>query len=484
MVQWSAREYIDMPDETATRELTVTKRGRHAHLRLHRARARQSGVGINCCYWATWGAMFAPIFPLLAWDVTWNEGVARPIRLIAPEGTVVNCRRPAPISIATVGTVQIVNNLSTLRALEDVRGQRPLPRSCDGRLARQPCACRDPRHQRRGRVLHRAADRHVRRRGRRTSVRRRRRPRRGDPERRLAVGQRSRAKSSIRRFATSIRRVVPDSGGPGKLRGGVCHEYAFTPHGLGDGSLGVVLFGKGTRAPMSLGIFGGYPGCNVGYITFRNGNVDELPESLEETPARASGRPVLGPRSALEAGDIQYVRFMGGGGYGDPIDRDPQAVLRDVDAAGWSRVGAARDIYGVVLDVAASGVDEPATRARRLEIRSERTGGSVIRSDSSCRCTRGRACESANTCNARRTGRPSAHGVARRSRRQVRIGRTSRALRASPLSRAGPHRPDSDEFRLIEACCPGCGTLLEVELAAVGDSPLHDRIESWPNRAQ
>ena len=64
----------------------------------------QTELGVNCSYWATWGGLFAPIFPLLAWDVTWNEGVTRPIRLVAPEGTVVNCIRPAPISIATVGT--------------------------------------------------------------------------------------------------------------------------------------------------------------------------------------------------------------------------------------------------------------------------------------------------------------------------------------------------------------------------------------------
>ena len=74
----------------------------------------QTELGVNCSYWATWGGLFAPIFPLLAWDVTWNEGVTRPIRLVAPEGTIVNCVRPAPISIATVGTIQIVNNLSTL----------------------------------------------------------------------------------------------------------------------------------------------------------------------------------------------------------------------------------------------------------------------------------------------------------------------------------------------------------------------------------
>ena len=84
-----------------------------------------------------------------------------------------------------------------------------------------------------------------------------------------------------------FRRAVPDSGGPGKYRGGVCHEYAFTPNGT-KGPMGLVLFGKGTRAPMSLGIFGGYPGCNVGYSTFRGANVDELPGASTSYAASAS----------------------------------------------------------------------------------------------------------------------------------------------------------------------------------------------------
>ncbi len=110
---WCAREYIDMPGGSCKVELTATKQGDELTYDFTGS-SPQVDLGINCCYWATWGGMFAPIFPLLAWDVTWNEGVTRPIRLIAPEGTVVNCIRPAPISIATVGTIQIVNNLSTL----------------------------------------------------------------------------------------------------------------------------------------------------------------------------------------------------------------------------------------------------------------------------------------------------------------------------------------------------------------------------------
>ena len=102
-----------MPGGSCRVELTATKQGDTLGYDFTGS-SPQVELGINCCYWATWGAMFAPIFPLLAWDVTWNEGVTRPIALVAPEGTVVNCVRPAPISIATVGTIQIVNNLSTI----------------------------------------------------------------------------------------------------------------------------------------------------------------------------------------------------------------------------------------------------------------------------------------------------------------------------------------------------------------------------------
>lgn len=477
--QWSAREYIDMADETATVMLTGTKRGDTLTYDFTGS-SDQLGVGINCCYWATWGAMFAPIFPLLAWDVTWNEGVARPMRLIAPEGTVVNCRRPAPISVATVGTVQIVNNLSTV-LLSKMFGA-------------------SDRYRDRATAVWHGSHAHVETHGINAEGEFFIAPltdtfagAAGARAFRDGVDLGGEIPNVVSRWANAesqelntplrylYRRVVPDSGGPGKHRGGVCHEYAFTPHGLGDGSLGVVLFGKGTRAPMSLGIFGGYPGCNVDYITFRNGNVDELPESLEETRGEPRVAQSWG-HIALEAGDIQYVRFMGGGGYGDPIDRDPQAVLRDIDQR-LVTVGAARDIYGVVLDVAASGVDEPATRARRLEIRSERTGGSVIeataRADVPGTGMRigeylQRTADGATQCTwCGETFSPPGADWKDHS-----------ALRASPLSRAGAHRPDSDEFRLIEACCPSCGTLLEVELTRSGDSPLHDRIESWPNRAQ
>ena len=58
----------------------------------------QSKYSVNCSKWASLGGLFAPLFPLLCFDIVWNEGAIRPIKMIAPEGTIVNCTRPAPNS--------------------------------------------------------------------------------------------------------------------------------------------------------------------------------------------------------------------------------------------------------------------------------------------------------------------------------------------------------------------------------------------------
>jgi acetone carboxylase gamma subunit len=44
------------------------------------------------------------------------------------------------------------------------------------------------------------------------------------------------------------------------------------------------------------------------------------------------------------------------------------------------------------------------------------------------------------------------------------------------LSSGGPHRPDSSELFLRQFFCPGCGTLLDTEVARSTDPPLHDRV--------
>ncbi|HET9286530.1 MAG TPA: hydantoinase B/oxoprolinase family protein [Gaiella sp.] len=470
--EWRVREYIDMPGANAKVELTATKEGDTLTYDFTGS-SPQVELGVNCSYWATWGGLFAPIFPLLAWDVTWNEGVTRPIRLIAPEGTIVNCIRPAPISIATVGTIQIVNNLSTL-VLSKLFGasERYAHRStavwhgshahvethgftAEGEFFVAPltdtfCGAAGARAFADGVDMGGEIPNIV---------------------SRWANAESQELNTPIRYL---FRRAVPDSGGPGKYRGGVCHEYAFTPNGANE--VGLVLFGKGTRAPMSLGIFGGYPGCNVGYTTFRQANVHELPDRLEELRGSEQFDQFWGTLE-LHDGDVQYVRFMGGGGYGDPLDREPELVLRDV-LAGLVTDGPARDIYGVV--VAAGSVDGDATRARRRELRAERLGRPLEAAD--------------ERSDVPRTGKRLAEYLQRTASDATQCTwcgtevapagtdwKDHAVLRRLPVEETGPNRTVAGEFFLIEAFCPGCATLLDAELAAGDDPPLHDRVRSWPD---
>jgi N-methylhydantoinase B len=74
----------------------------------------------------------------------------------------------------------------------------------------------------------------------------------------------------------------------------------------------------------------------------------------------------------LQPGERIVSRSGGGGGYGDPLDRDPAAVLEDV-LEGWVSVEQAATVYGVELrgqtDSGEPAVDEEATRSRRAELR-------------------------------------------------------------------------------------------------------------------
>ena len=91
--EWQSRQYLDVNGETATVRLTMTKTGDSLVFDFTGS-SEQSRHAINCTKWASLGGLFAPLFPLLCHDITWNEGVIRPVEMIAPEGSIVNCTRP------------------------------------------------------------------------------------------------------------------------------------------------------------------------------------------------------------------------------------------------------------------------------------------------------------------------------------------------------------------------------------------------------
>ncbi|HEX9146036.1 MAG TPA: hydantoinase B/oxoprolinase family protein [Candidatus Binatia bacterium] len=138
-----------------------------------------------------------------------------------------------------------------------------------------------------------------------------------------------------------------DSGGPGKFRGGLgcTREYQL----LEDAA--VRVRGKGdmrSKFP-PWGVLGGKAARTGAYSI--NG------EELEETVREARIKP----------GDIVRVNMNAGGGYGDPLERDPDLVLGDV-LDGYVSIAGAREDYGVVIS-RDEGVDYEATAKLRKERR-------------------------------------------------------------------------------------------------------------------
>ncbi|MGO4835000.1 hydantoinase B/oxoprolinase family protein, partial [Rhizobiaceae sp. 2RAB30] len=125
--------------------------------------------------------------------------------------------------------------------------------------------------------------------------------------------------------------IRPDSGGPGQWRGGV--GQMMTVQSLADGGVVVARGMERLRFP-PWGISGGKPGGTLKAI-FNCGKADERPiAKIHEL--------------ALNKGDTLTILMPGGGGYGNPFDRDPDAVLRDV-LDGFVTLASARDDYGVVI---------------------------------------------------------------------------------------------------------------------------------------
>lgn len=158
-------------------------------------------------------------------------------------------------------------------------------------------------------------------------------------------------------------KILTDSAGPGEFRGGA----------------GVIKTGRYTQVSNAV----------LSYICDRarsvvwgiNGGLPSIPHGMWVQRADTGEKKWHGALFSdlpVSTGDLFGRPTAGGGGYGDPLKRDPEAVLRDVEDDYVSVERAAKD-YGVVLsvidlDLAAYEIDWPATEAQRKEIAAARHG--------------------------------------------------------------------------------------------------------------
>ncbi|MBU2531883.1 MAG: hydantoinase B/oxoprolinase family protein [Alphaproteobacteria bacterium] len=141
----------------------------------------------------------------------------------------------------------------------------------------------------------------------------------------------------------------PDRAGAGKYRGGVPYRRDYRLEA--DEAVLQVRSDRSTVQPF--GLYGGSPGA---------------PSENWLDPDGEAKRLASKPTMDFRKGDVFRHIHAGGGGWGDPLDRNLAAVLKDVRNEFLSAAKAAMD-YGVVIDTASWSIDEAATATRRDEIR-------------------------------------------------------------------------------------------------------------------
>jgi N-methylhydantoinase B len=169
------------------------------------------------------------------------------------------------------------------------------------------------------------------------------------------------------------RKEVVDSAGAGKFRGGTALEFQVI---LWDaaGEADVLMVGVGAEFRNSLGISGGYPAANSQIAVLRNSNVREVLKSRVLSFNELEGEEERhGTRDIFKIKDVDVLRIScsGGGGWGDPIERDPELVCEDV-VTGYTSIEMAEEAYGVILDPKKLEVNIDKTKECREKIRVER----------------------------------------------------------------------------------------------------------------
>ncbi|HEX2160214.1 MAG TPA: hydantoinase B/oxoprolinase family protein [Thermoleophilaceae bacterium] len=161
---------------------------------------------------------------------------------------------------------------------------------------------------------------------------------------------------------TTRHEFIPDSGGPGRFRGGVGVEKGAI---LQQAESTVMSYSCDRARSITWGIGGGLPSNPHGVWLDPDGPERHYLGAWFASMPAAKGTTFTRPSA-------------GGGGYGDPLERDPNAVREDV-ADGYVTIERAAKDYGVVIrtvdeDLAAYEVDEAATLAERERIAANRLG--------------------------------------------------------------------------------------------------------------
>ena len=300
----------------------------------------QVNWGGNVVYNFTYAYVFMAIKSMFGPDIPNNDGCAKPVKLKAPEGTVVHCKFPAAVAARLVIGHYITEII--YRALSEVAPVKVIAAS--GGTPAQMNVFYGKRND--GRPWHSVIIRGG-----------------GMGASSLSDGNyvyifpANGANTPVEIFESDTplivenRGLLSDSGGPGRMKGGIGQREVFRVPDDQYAPLPPVNLGiqAGRHIHPPEGLFGGKPGAKAQFLV--NG---------------APGNPF--GLTQLKPGDVVPIDAAGGGGCGNPLDRDPDAIARDV-IEGYVSLAKAREEYGVVLNPQTLKVDEEVTRKLRESLR-------------------------------------------------------------------------------------------------------------------
>jgi acetophenone carboxylase len=172
-----------------------------------------------------------------------------------------------------------------------------------------------------------------------------------------------------------------NSGGFGRFRGGTGVEHVTMVHG--SDLLSVLHFGSGGKVPVNQGLFGGYPGASSYFDWFLDTDIcerlkegDPIPFEVTKLTEYLKGEFLPGqpnaPSRVLKSGDMWVSTSCGGGaGLGDPLERDPETIARDIENKVVT-LDIAERAYCVAIHPETLRVDYEETQRRRKKSISER----------------------------------------------------------------------------------------------------------------
>jgi N-methylhydantoinase B len=342
----------------------------------------QTTSDVNSTFPSTRALIGVAITNTLFWDVPWSDGKFAPLRLVVPEGSVLNCRFPAACAAApVVGGILVATVCEAASKMlfaagryDDVTatwyatwyegGPGYIPAGHNREGVRTAMGIYDIHGSGLGATPSRdGVDT-----GGHMNI----------PSAGISDIERTEMQYPMLYFS---RNHNPEGSGFGKYRGGLGTYRIFIVYGSQDFSVDFKPYGWIPQG--AYGLFGGHPTGPGGIRAIFHTEPDlpkrleagHYPTRLEEIddsrwgtvflPEGAPGRVSLPEFTLLS----DYVQS--GGGYGDPLDRDPERVGRDVRIGVCSKE-TARQVYGVVLIPESFAVDITETRKQRQAIRNTR----------------------------------------------------------------------------------------------------------------